>query len=206
MTNTHSQRTSTCTLPLMSIWERTFPVPWSDMQLCVAGIFFPVRYVWVIFLHRSCVCCFTRTIWFSFQLSQTITWWASLTVVLVIPLLNNPPPDAVGHIVTGLSVGFQHGFWLLGLGLMFYILSLTETNPHALPVKRFLSSSLFRPVSRLSFCIYLTHMTLIWFNVYAVKAPLEVNTTNIVSTTWIGQFVHHYLTLFLSCRLYLCAE
>jgi hypothetical protein len=46
---------------------------------------------------------------------------------------------------------------------------------------RILSANYLQPFSRLSFCAYLSHLMLIWFNVQQVRHPITTNTITIVS-------------------------
>ena len=128
-----------------------------------------------------------------------------MIVVIVGPFLGTPSSNDVGHLGKGFAIGALHALWIFCLGLLIYHLTQSGRNKHVLPVKRFLSASMFRPLSRLSFSMYLSHMIPIWFNVYTMKAPFEVNSFNIVSAfNWLLLNLIHLFHL--NTRLYLHLE
>mgnify|MGYP007020383378 CR=1 FL=1 len=64
-------------------------------------------------------------------------------------------------------------------------------------VTRILSANLFKPLSRLSFSLYLSHLMTIWFFAHQVRQPISLVTwtdlIRIVSTTFSAAFVIGYL-------------
>lgn len=118
---------------------------------------------------------------FSDQLTGGLIWWSSLAVTVVFPFLSTTSQNS--GLKHGLLVGGLHLIWTLAFGLVLLILaSNANLSSPVSTVKRLLSWAPFRPLSRLSFTIYLSHMLLIWFNVYTSRAPFEVNSGSIVST------------------------
>jgi len=130
----------------------------------------------MFFYECTILKCFTLK-----QFVHKLIWWTSLGFCVLGPFISTPEANNVGHLVKGVAIGTQHALWIACLGTMFYILSQLDIPDYVLPVKRFLSSSHWRPASRLSFCMYLTHQTPIWFSIYNGRAPFEVNVLNIVS-------------------------
>ncbi|KAH9423434.1 hypothetical protein DERP_003713 [Dermatophagoides pteronyssinus] len=64
-------------------------------------------------------------------------------------------------------------------------------------VTRILSANLFKPLSRLSFSLYLSHLMTIWFFAHQVRQPIQfgtwINLSPIISTTFSASFIIGYL-------------
>ena len=83
--------------------------------------------------------------------------------------------------------------WSLSNGWIIYQCSI---KPKMI-VTRILSANLFKPLSRLSFSLYLSHLMTIWFFAHQVRQPISLVTwtdlIRIVSTTFSAAFVIGYL-------------
>ncbi|KAH9390741.1 hypothetical protein TYRP_006323, partial [Tyrophagus putrescentiae] len=138
---------------------------------------------------------------FSDQLTGGLIWWSSLAVTVVFPFLSTTSQNS--GLKHGLLVGGLHLIWTLAFGLVLLTLaSNANLSSPVSTVKRLLSWAPFRPLSRLSFTIYLSHMLLIWFNVYTSRAPFEVNSGSITLFT-LGIFAE---TIILSYLLFILFE
>lgn len=119
--------------------------------------------------------------------TRPLAWWWSVVAVLVLPFVDVPEAHGhyYGHVAKAVAIGLTHGLWVLSLGVLFYFLSNVEDyHSYGHSVKCFLSSTLFEPFGRLSFSMYMTHMTMIWYNLYTSMAPTEMNNIHMVRLCW----------------------
>lgn len=69
-----------------------------------------------------------------------------------------------------LLITFAHALWLLSFSWIFYA-SATFYSPKTNLLLEILSSPFLAPFARLSFCVYLVHVPMTWFNVHQARQP-----------------------------------
>ena len=109
-------------------------------------------------------------------------WISVICICIAIPLSTYPSvhqdsdPNS-NSIMDAIIFSLKYILWSMSISWILYNCAL---NRAGILVKIF-SANILKPFSRLSFCSYLSHLMLIWFNIYQVRYPIHTNIVTIVS-------------------------
>lgn len=112
-------------------------------------------------------------------LPRTVTrflWILSSIIAIVVPFASYSKAQDLKSVIATTdyvdSVSMTLSLYLYSLSIFwfFYQCLLNPQNT----LSRFLSSPIFQPFSRLSFCVYMSHFCLLWFDTYQQRASINV--------------------------------
>lgn len=110
--------------------------------------------------------------------------WLFVTILVVsIPALSYPVLQEdihpINHTIgNAIAMGLMLIIWSVCMVWILYNCAINRAKV----LSKILSANFLHPLSRLSFCAYLTHIMLIWFNVQQIRYPIVINALTIVST------------------------
>ena len=109
-------------------------------------------------------------------------WISVICICIAIPLSTYPSvhqdsdPNS-NSIMDAIIFSLKYILWSMSISWILYNCAINRGGI----LLKMSSAKFFQPLSRLTFCMYLTHVMLIWFNVYQVRYPIPANISTFVS-------------------------
>ena len=137
--------------------------------------------------------------------AATRSLWALVVLILVaVPMASLPAANdpAMEPLIPGnRSVANAAAFalvvllWSLANGWLVYQ-CVINSNRRRFALGRFLSAKIWQPLSRLSFCFYLVHLSTIWFNVNQTRTTVNIAALNEIVSVFGWILFRRFLTSF----------
>ena len=119
-------------------------------------------------------------------ISTSKLWWNLSLMVLIITALMSVPSLKIlynSHLLRAGIIALIYGSWVIALSIIIYQMSADHYPKHTTFVRNLLSCFILRIISRLSFCMYLTQLTISHINFVLNDDLLRANQAQVVSFT-----------------------
>ena len=162
--------------PIFSTQIFLYAAPWTHM-----AAFFYGSAIGLAFMKQKKYFFSTSKFW----------WYLSWMIIIITAFFTVPSVKAMynSHLLRAGAIAVIYGLWVVALSMIIYQMSADDYPEHTTLIRKLLSNSILKILSRLSFCMYLTQFTISHVNFVLNDDLLRSNETQVVSSTIVFEYI-----------------